>query len=272
MNADYEKKQSMTYMKWVCGIVAVILAALLLLIGSILCITRNHAPSISDDGQPAMHEPETLAPMTGFSDLVAENELGESVFAISVENFIACYNRMYRQTHETDYLDSTDSDHWHCWDALSPCFGYEAVRYEFSADRAILPMPTISLYTSDNDEIYELRMVFDDHGYQAEFREIFKELCTCMEKLLMPELSETEAETLFEKLYAQSNDNYFGDHSAFDDPERPKLNDVYQYENIGMYCFYGSGNIEICFVPLTSGSVGFLEENGIPLLDWKDSE
>ena len=90
-----------------------------------------------------------------------------------------------------------------------------------------------------------------------------------MSVVTFPELSETEAETLFEKLYYRVDINFFGEHYAFDDPERPKLDAVYQYGNIGMYSFYGMGNIEICFVPLTSGSVDFLEENGIPLLDWK---
>ena len=130
-------------------------------------------------------------------------------------------------------------------------------------------MPTISVYAPNNDEIYEIRMVFDDHGYQDRFHELFRELCICMEKMLMPELSMAEAETLFETLYAQSDDNFFGDHSAFDDPQRPPLNAVYQDKNIGMYCFYGSGNIEICFVPLTARSIVFLEENGMPLLDWR---
>jgi hypothetical protein len=211
-------------------------------------------------------------PTTDFSDLVAENEKGESVFAIPIENFIDCYNRVYLQTHETGYLNSTNSENWYCCDELSPCFGYASVRYKFSADKTVWPMPTISVYAPDNDEIYEIRMVFDDHGYQDRFHELFRELCICMEKMMMPELSMAEAETLFETLYAQSNDNFFGDHSAFDDPERPLLNAVYQYKNIGMYCFYGSGNIEICFVPLTAHAVGFLEENGIPLLDWKDSD
>ena len=211
-------------------------------------------------------------PTTDFSDLVAENEKGESVFAIPIEDFIDCYNSVYRQTHETGYLNSTSSDNWYCWSELSPCFGYESVRYTFSADKTIWPMPTISIYAPNNDEIYEIRMVFDDHGYQDRFHELFRELCSCMEKMLMPELSMAEAETLFETLYAQSDGNFYGDHSAFDDPERPALNAVYQYENIGMYCFYGSGNIEISFVPLTARSIGFLEENGIPLLDWKDSD
>ena len=36
--------------------------------------------------------------------------------------------------------------------------------------------------------------------------------------------------------------------------------------------FYGSGIVEICFVPLTARSIGFLAENGMPLADWKDSD
>ena len=211
-------------------------------------------------------------PTTDFSDLVAENEKGESIFAIPIENFIDCYNMVYLQTHETGYLNSTDSENWYCFDELSPCFGYASVRYRFSADKTVWPMPTISVYAPDNDEIYEIRMVFDDHGYQDRFHELFRELCICMEKMIMPELAMAEAETLFETLYAQSDDNFFGDHSAFDDPQRPSLNAVYQDKNIGMYCFYGSGNIEICFVPLTASSIVFLEENGIPLLNWRDSD
>ena len=98
-------------------------------------------------------------------------------------------------------------------------------------------MPTISVYAPNNDEIDEIRMVFDNHGYQDRFHELFRELCICMEKMLMPELSMAEAETLFETLYAQSDDNFFGDHSAFDDPQRPPLNAVYQDKNIGMIVF-----------------------------------
>ena len=210
-------------------------------------------------------------PTTDFSDLVAVNENGESVFAIPIEDFIDCYNRVYLQTHEIGYLNSTNSENWYCFDGLSPCFGYESVRYYYTADKTVLPMPTISVYAPDNDEIYEIRMVFDHHGYQDRFHELFRKLCICMEKMMMPELSTAEAETLFETLYAQSDDNFFGDHSAFDDPERPKLHAVYQDKNIGMYCFYGAGTIEICFVPLTAHSIVFLEENGIALLDWRDS-
>ena len=345
-------------MKWICGIAAVILAALLLMIGSFTYVTRYRITDIdtatSEDGQyevifqavgepdwpfgysharivlkhngevitkrkfdiandggdlhpdswdvcweencvkviiSGKEQPDKLytyffdgavryesperildEPTADFSELVVENENGESVFAIQIENLIECYNSVYRQTHETGYLNSTNSENWYCYDELSPCFGYESVRYKFSADKNVWPMPTISIYAPDNDEVYEIRMVFDDHGYQDQLHELFRELCICMEKMMIPELSAVEAETLFETLYAQSDDNFFGDHSVFDDPERPKLNAVYQYENIGMYCFYGSGNIEICFVPLTARSISFFEENGIPLLDWKDSE
>lgn len=55
MNVNDEKKQSMTFMKGVCGIAAVILAALLLLIGSFIYVTRYRITDIdtatSEDGQ-----------------------------------------------------------------------------------------------------------------------------------------------------------------------------------------------------------------------------
>ena len=269
--------------KWGCRIAAVILATLLLLIGSFTYVTRYKITDIdtatSEDGQheviyQAVGEPERTLdePTADFSELVVENENGESVFAIPIENLIECYNSVYRQTHETGYLNSTNSENWYCYDELSPCFGYESVRYKFSADKTVWPMPTISIYISDKDEVYEIRLTFDDHGYQEQFHELFRELCIYMEKMMMPELSAMETKAMFETLYAQSDDNFFGNHPAFDDPERPVINAVYQYNNIGMYCFYGSGNIEICFVPLTSGSVCFLEKNGTPLLDWQVSD
>lgn len=204
------------------------------------------------------------------SACVTENENGESVFAVPVADFIDCYNGVYRQTHDADYLNSIRSENWHSFPDHSTCFGYDSVRYKFSEDNTVWSMPTISLYAADNDEIYEVRMTLDHHGYQDNLFEIFKENSICMEKTLMQQLSEQEAETLFEILYDQSEFNFFGDHAAYGDPKRPQLNAVYQNGNIGMYCFYGSGNIEICFIPLTSGTIGLLRNKGIPLLDWME--
>ena len=233
---------------------------------------RYEAPDARKPEDHGADSAESLSdgPMPDFSELAAENANGESVFAIPVEELISCYNSVYRRTHETDYLNPTDSENWYCYDGLSPCFGYASVRYKFSADKSVWPMPTISIYAPDKDAVYEIRMTFDHHGYQDGLYALYEELCICMEKTLLPELSEADAEALFEMLYARADDNFFGNHAAFDDPERPALNAVYPFGNIGVYSFYGSGNIEICFVPLTAGALEFLQENGIPLPDWRE--
>ncbi len=98
--------------------------------------------------------------------------------------------------------------------------------------------------------IYEIRITFDDHSYKENYYEQFKELCLCTEKLLLPELSQEDLQSLLEKLIAQSEVNLFGDHAAFSAPGRPALDKVYRVGNTGVYGFYGSGNIEVWFVPL----------------------
>ena len=188
-----------------------------------------------------------------------ENENAQNVFAISLEDFIDRYNAVYRQRNGNDYLDSENADNWYRYNELSPCFGLESVRHQFTADKTVWPMPTISFYTEDQEEIFEIRMTFDDHGYQERFRQLFKELCICMEKTMLPKLTEREAEELFEKLYSEAYANFFGNHAAYGDPERPPLTAVTVCDKIGMYCFYGAGNIEICFIPLTENAISILK-------------
>ena len=53
--------------------------------------------------------------------------------------------------------------------------------------------------------------------------------------------------------------NFFGNHAAYGDPERPPLTAVTACNKIGLYCFYGAGNIEICFIPLTETAVNALK-------------
>lgn len=66
-------------------------------------------------------------------------------------------------------------------------------------------MPSISVYApKDGSEIYEVRMTFDHHGSQQVLFDQFKALCLCAEKLMIPGLGDTEAEDLFDTLYAQS--------------------------------------------------------------------
>ena len=248
--------------------IVIILSALLLLGGAVYTARGNDA--FTDTTPLEEHIPDLQTP--DFSEFVTENEKGESIFAVQVRAFTDYFNGVYRQSHENDYLNSTSSDNWYWYSELSPRFGYESTRYQFTADKTVWPMPTISIYASNSDEIYEIRMTFDDHGYQERFHTLFKELCICMEKTLMQGLSESEADELFEALYAQAYNNFFGNHHVYGDPERPPLTSVYRNMKIGMYCFYGAGNIEICFIPLTESAVNILNTENVKIIDYKGEQ
>ena len=174
-----QKQLTTQVIRAVCGIAAFLLTAVILT-GIFAYITRSR------NTDPAsvlpMTENESDKPTVDFSEFATESRRDETVFDVSVEDFIEYFNRVYRQRNEIDYLHSLNSENWYFYSELSPCFGYEAVRYEFSEDRKVWPMPTISVYTPNNEEIYEFRLTFDDHGYQDKLHDLFRELCCCTEK------------------------------------------------------------------------------------------
>ena len=180
---------------------------------------------------------------------------------------------MYRADHGEDYLLPIEDDHWVRLSEPSLCFGYDAVCFQFAADREVWPMPRVSVYApKDGSEIYELRMTFDHHGSQQVLFDQFRALCLCAEKLMIPKLSDTEAADLFDTLYAQSETkfNFFGDHYLYGDPERPALDAVIRNGNVGFYCFYGAGNVELCIIPLAPSAVKALQDTGTAIRDLQD--
>ena len=87
---------------------------------------------------------------------------------------------------------------------------------------------------------------------------------------MIPNLSGAECADLFGTLYAQSEFNFFGDHYLYGDPERPALDAVIRYGNIGFYCFYGAGSVELCIIPLTPSALKALEDTGTAIQDMQD--
>ena len=206
-----------------------------------------------------------------FSASVPQDESADAVFSVTVSDFISCFNAVYRADHGEDYLLPLKDDHWVRLSEPSLCFGYDAVCFQFAADRKVWPMPRVSVYApKDGSEIYELRMTFDHHGNQQILFDQFRALCLCAEKMMIPKLSDTEVEDLFDTLYAQSEYNFFGDHYLYGDPERPTLDAVIRNGNVGFYCFYGAGNVEICIIPLTPSAVQTLQDAGTAIQDMQD--
>lgn len=224
---------------------------------------REEIP-IFDEGITDGPISETEKPYGTVPDLsgsAADNEKGEPVFMLSPEEFIAGYNGEYKEDFGKLYFDSFASENWDSIEEPSPCFGCGAVLQRFTENREYLNLPSVSLYSGDGG-IYEIRMTFDDHGFREVLRDQYEEMCYVLFSMACPYLSDGEISSLFDELYANAADNFWGDHHDFGDPERTAIKTVIMHGNIGFYSFYGSGNIEICMVPMTDASVRQLVSGG----------
>lgn len=188
----------------------------------------------------------------------ALNERGESVFSLTLTEFVERFDRAYGHSYLNDASFVSCSEH-------SPRFGYEVTWYKFSEDAKVLPMPTLSVYMSDEDKVYEVRVTYDDHSFQESLYDLFDALCTGLLKTGCPELSDDELGFVLSELYSMSNENFFGDHHRYGDPERPPLTRLIQSGSAGFYCFYGSGNVEVCMLPLTDEALKALDAEGVQI-------
>ena len=124
----------------------------------------------------------------------------------------------------------------------------------------------MSIYTPDNNNyIYEIELTFDDHGYQESLYEEFKRICFYSLKVFLPELSDTEINSLYKELYLQTNNNFWGDYYTYGDTERPMLTTIYYYNGIGFYGYYGAGTANICMIPVTQESLLQFEKEGVEI-------
>lgn len=201
-------------------------------------------------------------------NIVFSTEAGESglTFSDSISNYISSFNSIYQQIYATDYL--TPLSDWPHFLDISTYFEYASVHFRFSADEQLWSIPTISIYTpQDEDCIYEIELTFDDHGYQESLYEEFEKICFCSLKTVLPELSNTDISDLYEKLYSQTNENFWGEYYTYGETERPALNTIYQYGTVGLYGYYGAGTANICVIPLTQETIAQLEQEGVEIVE-----
>ena len=120
------------------GWIAAAAAALIVVAGSILFLVHRKA-----EEKAAASAPEALPAAVDFASAVREDASSAAVFAVSAEDWISSFTAVYRADHAEDYILPMTSDHWARLPEKSPCFGYEAVRFQFSEDPKVWPMPTI---------------------------------------------------------------------------------------------------------------------------------
>ena len=174
------------------------------------------------------------------------------------------YDRWAAKHNATNYLSPSAT--WLAFFDMTPYFETDSIHHRFSEDEQMGSMPTVSIYTPENSDcIYEIELTFDDHGYQESLYEKFEEICLYSLQVILPALSKNEIDSLYKNLYAQTDDNFWGDYYTYGGTERPLLNMIYYYNGIGLYGYYGAGTANICIIPMTQETLIQFEQEGIEI-------
>ena len=242
------------------------LAAVSAVLLSLLCGCSSPAGEQEAAGTAPEPSAETLAEESRPPEIKAlENEEQRAVLSLSLDDFAAAYNRVYRLTHETDYL--SPASEWTALNDVTRLWEYPCVCYSFSADPQIYSLPKVLVYAPEGgEEIYEIELLFDDHSFQEGFYEEFQRICHNTLQALLPNLSDAERSALYDTLYAQTGELFLGDYYVDPDGSKPIPEKIYRCGEMGFYGYYGSGSANICIIPLTDAATAQIAQNGTELV------
>lgn len=184
---------------------------------------------------------------------------GKLEFAYTIEDFINNYNEYYYNDNESIYINPCEE-----WYSYIQDFGkYKGmVHYEFTADKEILTLPTITIYTKENrKEILELTVNFDDHSYTGKMYKQYEELCYYTLKVFFPGLTKKKIIKLYKDINKLAYNNIFPNKKGFDSGNPPSA--LYYQGKIGVYPYFAYGeSVRLCIIPVTSEVVKLYKKNG----------
>ena len=193
-------------------------------------------------------------------DISCEKDIdGKPAFSISIDDFIRSYNSYYRLDMQEDYLEPCTE--WYCY---TQDFGKhkDEVHYEFTADKKIWTLPTITIFTMENEkQIRELTVNFDDHSYSDEMYEKYEEMCFYTLCVFFPNKEKKELVRLYKELNKLAYKHIFQNEQGFDSGNPPT--DLFYNASIGIYPYFAYGeSVRLCIVPVTQDTVKQYKKRG----------
>lgn len=183
-------------------------------------------------------------------------------FKLSLEEFIDCYNANYYKDKGTDYIESYSK-----WYSYIQDFGrYQGdTHYEFAADKKRWTLPTITVYTPQNEMlIKELTVNFDDHSYTDKMYQQYEEMCFYTLKVFFPDMDERELTRLYKKLNENAYANIFQNEQGFHSGHPPS--DLYYKNGVGVYPYFAYGeSVRMCIIPVTKKGVISYQKKGVKI-------
>ena len=199
---------------------------------------------------------------------VMENRKNELVFAVSLEEFIACYNAFYQKDKHSDYLLPASR-----WSRETYDNGihssHPTVYYEFSENPQKWLLPTMTVYVPTNsDVIQEITLNFDDHGYTSEMMELFEEICFYTFKSMFADLTDESINELTRTLIDEAYEREVNEWYSFGTV--PSV--LYRKDGIGVYPYFGTGQmLRLCVIPVTETRLDFWRGRGTKIVEIETS-
>ncbi|RKI42566.1 hypothetical protein D7V86_12940 [bacterium D16-51] len=183
-------------------------------------------------------------------------------FANTLEDFIDCYNNYYYRDEGEIYIKPYSE-----WYSYVQYFGrYKGdMHYEFKADKKIWTLPTITVYTPQDETIMkELTVDFDDHSYTEKMYKQYEEMCFYTLKAFFPDMNEKELTKLYKKLNKKAYANIFRNVQGFHSDNPPS--DLYYRDEAGVYPYFAYGeSVRICIIPVTNKVIKSYKKRGVKI-------
>lgn len=183
-------------------------------------------------------------------------------FKFSLEEFIDCYNAVYYVDKGVKYIQPCSE-----WYSYTQDFGrYKGdMHYEFTADKKIWTLPTITVYTLQNKTVIkELTVDFDDHSYTDKMYKKYEEMCFYTLKVFFPDMDAKDLTKLYKKLNKIAYVNIFQNDQGFHSDTPPRC--LYYRNGVGVYPYFAYGeSVRMCIIPVTKKIIKSYKKQGVKI-------
>ena len=197
---------------------------------------------------------------------VQEYHRDDPVFSVTIDDFIRCFNSLYEQKHRTAFFPQSGQ-----WEISSRNRGihtdYPVMAFRFSEDPQVFSLPTVTVYTPQEEHfIQEITVNFDEHSYTEVGYQRYRLLCCLTTRVFFPEMSEEEAADFCDRIILLGNQNIFASDAWFGEEAIPSV--LFYQDGVGLYPYDAIGDWRhFCVIPVTEERLREFEEKGAVLYE-----
>lgn len=195
---------------------------------------------------------------------VVENRNGEFVFSIGIDDYIDCYNALFKKDNGSNFF--TPSAQWQCYHRDSGIHSaYRMNYFYFTPDEQVHTLPTVAVYIPTNDDcIQEVTVNFDEHSYTESGYHLFQEMCGYTMRVFFPDLPDDTVSAVCSEIISSGNQNVFSSDEWYDVGSVPSV--LFHKNGIGVYPYFAIGDWErFCIIPVTEELLTDFDQKGVEL-------